>query len=63
MNKQHNYKAEVIWTGNRGTGTSGYREYDRSHLIKIEGKVEIHASSDPAFQGDKSKHHPDDLFL
>jgi organic hydroperoxide reductase OsmC/OhrA len=63
MNKQHNYKAEIKWTGNRGTGTSGYREYDRHHLIKIEGKVDIHASSDPAFQGDKLKHNPEDLFV
>ncbi len=63
MNKRHSYAAEIKWTGNRGSGTSGYRNYDRSHLIKIEGKTDIQASSDPAFQGDKTKHNPEDLLV
>jgi hypothetical protein len=24
---EHKYQVSVLWTGNRGTGTSGYREY------------------------------------
>ena len=31
MNKQHNYKLTAQWHGNKGTGTSGLRDYDRSH--------------------------------
>jgi organic hydroperoxide reductase OsmC/OhrA len=61
--KQHNYSINILWTGNRGSGTSGYRSYDRSHVIQIENKVEIHSSSDPAFQGDNTKHNPEELFL
>ena len=63
MGKQHNYSLEVLWLGNRGTGTSGYKEYGREHLLKIPGKAEIQCSSDPAFQGDNTKHNPEDLFL
>lgn len=63
MNKEHNYRVSVQWTGNKGTGTSGYREYERSHLINVENKVVIEASSDPAFRGDASKYNPEELFL
>ena len=28
--RAHNDKLTVEWTGNKGTGTSGYRDYDRS---------------------------------
>lgn len=62
-NKHHNYSVEVDWTGNRGTGTSGYKEYDRSHVIKIANKKNILCSSDPAFRGDDTKHNPEELFL
>jgi organic hydroperoxide reductase OsmC/OhrA len=63
MKGQHQYKLKIKWTGNSGRGTSGYREYDRSHSILVENKVEIHGSSDPAFLGDKSKHNPEELLL
>jgi len=63
MNGEHNYNLTVTWTGNTGTGTSNYRNYERSHTIKIENKVEIVGSADPAFRGDKTKHNPEDLLL
>jgi len=63
MNQQHNYKITVKWTGNTGTGTSNYREYERSHIIITDKKADILGSSDPAFHGDKSKHNPEDLLL
>jgi organic hydroperoxide reductase OsmC/OhrA len=63
MNEQHNYSLIVKWTGNTGTGTSGYKEFERSHSIHIDNKVEIWGSSDPAFRGDKTKHNPEDLLL
>ncbi len=61
--KEHNYQATIEWTGNLGQGTSGYKSYERSHSVKINGKEEIEASSDPSFRGDPSKHNPEELFL
>ena len=63
MNKQHSYKTTVTWTGNTGTGTSGYRAYERSHTIAAEKQIEIPGSSDPAFRGDKTRYNPEELLL
>lgn len=63
MSKEHHYKATIEWTGNKGTGTSGYRNYERSHTIQIDKKILVEGSSDPAFRGDKTKHNPEDLLL
>ncbi|WP_223607057.1 OsmC family protein [Chryseobacterium sp. OSA05B] len=63
MSKEHHYKTAIHWTGNQGTGTSSYRNYERSYTIHIENKAVIEGSSDPAFRGDKTKHNPEDLFL
>jgi organic hydroperoxide reductase OsmC/OhrA len=61
--KQHYYKTNLQWTGNTGKGTETYRAYERSHLISVEGKQVIEASSDPSFRGDKSKYNPEEMFL
>lgn len=63
MSTLHTYKSKITWTGNTGTGTADYKTYERSHLISIENKADILATSDPAFRGDKTKHNPEDLFL
>jgi organic hydroperoxide reductase OsmC/OhrA len=63
MNHAHHYRVEVEWTGNRGSGTDGYRNYGREHVIRIEGKPEIAGSSDPGFRGDATKHNPEDLLV
>jgi organic hydroperoxide reductase OsmC/OhrA len=63
MPKEHHYTATVEWTGNRGTGTSGYKAYDRAHEIRIAGKPPIPGSSDPAFRGDASRYNPEDLLV
>ena len=63
MNGQHNYSLTVKWTGNKGTGTSNYKEFERSHIVIVENKVDILGSADPAFRGDKTKHNPEELFL
>ncbi len=63
MNGQHNYNLTIKWTGNTGTGTSNYREYERSHTIIVDSKPNILASADPAFRGDKTKHNPEELLL
>jgi len=63
MQGLHQYSLTVKWTGNTGTGTSNYRQYERSHTISVDHKVDILASSDPAFRGDKTKHNPEDLLV
>ncbi|SMC82064.1 OsmC family protein [Chryseobacterium sp. YR221] len=63
MNKEHHYKTIIQWTGNKGTGTSGYRDYERSHTISAENKPDIEGSSDPSFRGDKKKYNPEEIFL
>lgn len=63
MSNLHFYKSKITWTGNTGSGTSDYKTYERSHVISIENKEDILATSDPAFRGDKTKHNPEELFL
>lgn len=63
MTRQHRYHVEVEWTGNRGVGTRGYRDYERSHQIRIAGKPVLEGSSDPTFHGDAGKHNPEDLLV
>lgn len=61
--RTHVYAPTVTWTGNTGTGTSGYKAYSRDHVISVEGRPEIPGSSDPAFRGDASRHNPEDLLV
>jgi len=63
MDKEHCYTATIKWTGNKGPGTSNYRDYERSHTISVENKPIIEGSSDTAFRGDKTKYNPEELFL
>jgi organic hydroperoxide reductase OsmC/OhrA len=59
----HHYKATTTWVGNRGTGTSDYKAYDRNHNISIEGKPDLLCSSDPSFRGDKTRQNPEELLV
>lgn len=63
MSQEHSYSVNVCWTGNIGTGTSGYRDYKREHEISASGKPPIPASSDPAFRGDKTRYNPEELLV
>ena len=60
---EHRYALRATWTGDRGTGTSGYRDYDRSVTLSVAGKPDIAASSDKPFRGDPSRWNPEDLLL
>ena len=53
---QYNYTIAIKWTGNKGTGTGNYKNYERSYDINIQNKPDILGSSDPAFHGDETKH-------
>jgi organic hydroperoxide reductase OsmC/OhrA len=59
VRRTHRYDLTMTWTGNRGSGTSGYRDYGRDHLITADGRPEIAGSSDPAFRGDKTRWNPE----
>jgi organic hydroperoxide reductase OsmC/OhrA len=62
--RQHQYRISTQWTGNLGTGTSGYRAYSRNHELGSDGKSAVIAgSSDPAFRGDASRYNPEELLL
>ena len=64
MAREHHYQVTIAWTGNRGTGTSGYRGYARDHEISAEGKSgAIAGSSDPLFRGDPSRYNPEELLV
>lgn len=63
MNDEHHYALTVEWTGNQGTGTNGYRNYKRDHVIRIEGKSDLLASADRTFRGDASRHNPEDMLV
>ena len=60
---EHRYPLTATWTGDRGSGTSGYRDYDRSVTLSIAGKPDLAASSDKPFRGDPSRWNPEDLLL
>jgi organic hydroperoxide reductase OsmC/OhrA len=59
----HHYAATIRWAGNRGTGTSGYRDYDRDWDWLAEGMEVVHGSADPAFRGDGARHNPEDMLV
>jgi len=59
----HQYKVNLTWTGNSGSGTKDYRSYERSHVITAENKMPIPASSDPAFRGDVLRYNPEELMV
>lgn len=60
---EHDYTVRAEWTGNRGLGTTGYRDYSRDVTLRIEGKPELLASSDKPFRGDPSRWNPEDLLV
>ena len=69
MIRTHSYDVTVAWTGNRGSGTSGYREYGRDHEVAVSGDEAgdasrpqpIAGSSDSAFRGDPGRWNPEQL--
>ena len=63
IGKDHHYALSLTWTGNRGSGTSGYREYDRSFDLAVDGKPTLSGSSDPTFRGEADKWNPEEMLL
>jgi organic hydroperoxide reductase OsmC/OhrA len=74
MIRTHSYDVTVAWTGNRGSGTSGYREYGRDHEVTVSGAGDGHeeeggrpqpiaGSSDSAFRGESARWNPEQLLV
>ncbi|MFC7327717.1 OsmC family protein [Marinactinospora rubrisoli] len=61
--KQHHFEVRVRWTGNTGSGTTGYRSYERSHEVEAAGKPTLPGSADVAFRGDASRWNPEELLM
>ncbi len=60
----HHFDVTMRWTGNLGTGTSGYRAYGRDHQISATDKLHaIEGSSDRAFRGDAARYNPEELLI
>lgn len=60
---RHSYEARIVWTGNLGEGTSGYRAYARRNELSGPGRPVILGSSDPAFRGDADRWDPERLLV
>lgn len=65
-NRTHRYEVELTWTGNTGSGTSGYRDYARDHEVTgvdDSGKPVIQGSADPSFRGSPQRWNPEELLV
>ena len=63
MQLDHHFAVSVAWQGNRGTGTSGYREYGRENTVAAEGKPTIDGSSARVFHGNADRWNPEELLI
>ncbi|WP_372699092.1 OsmC family protein [Arthrobacter sp. JSM 101049] len=59
----HRYAVNLEWTGNRGSGTSGYRDYGRDHIVRAAGLPALPGTADPTFHGDRDRWNPEQLLL
>src|SRR5664279_3016700 len=60
MNAEHSFTVSVEWKGNRGTGTSGYKDFSRAVELRSEGKHAIQASAAKPFHGDVDRWNPEE---
>jgi organic hydroperoxide reductase OsmC/OhrA len=63
MGDRHEYRVGIEWQGNRGPGTSGYRDYGRQLVIRAPGKIELPGSADKTFHGDADRWNPEELLV
>ncbi len=63
MPRTHTYDVTVTWTGDRGSGTSGYRAYSRAHEVAADGRPALPGSADPAFRGEPDRWNPEQLLV
>jgi len=64
VGRTHDYEVLVSWTGDRGAGTTGYRDYGREHEVSAPGvAVVLPGSADPAYRGDAGRWNPEQLLV
>lgn len=60
---EHRYELDLEWTGNRGSGTGGYRDYGRQVTLSAVGKPDLLGSADRAFRGDADRWNPEEMLV
>lgn len=63
MKDRHEFAVSVEWVGNRGTGTSGYRDFGREQLIHAAHKAPLTGSAAPTFHGNRERWNPEELLI
>jgi organic hydroperoxide reductase OsmC/OhrA len=63
LNTEHSFAVSVEWQGNRGTGTSGYKDFSRTVEVRSEGKHAIQASAAKPFHGDADRWNPEEQLV
>ena len=59
----HHYSLNTLWTGNTGKGTATVRSYSRAHTATLEGKPQLHLTTDNKAVGEPDKLNPEDLLV
>lgn len=63
MPAEHRYALAAEWTGNRGGGTTGSRDFGRQVVLRAAGKPDLLTSADVPFHGDADRWNPEELLL
>src|SRR5579875_3499832 len=63
MTDLHEYHVTITWTGNLGSGTSGYKHYSRDFALEAEGKPPIAGTSDLTFHGSPGRWNPEEMLV
>jgi len=59
----HSFAVSVEWTGNRGTGTSGYKDFGRDNTLTTEGRPPLLGSAARVFHGDADRWNPEETLM
>ncbi|HLI77276.1 MAG TPA: OsmC family protein [Acidobacteriaceae bacterium] len=63
MTDLHEYLVRVTWTGNLGSGTSGYKHYSRDFALEANGKPAIAGTADTVFHGSPGRWNPEEMLV
>ncbi len=63
MTDKHSYAVTVTWTGNLGTGTTGYKHYSRDFALEAGSKPTLAGTADIAFHGTPGRWNPEELLV
>ncbi len=63
MTDLHRYNTTITWTGNLGTGTSGYKHYSRDFALESADKAPIAGTADLSFHGTPGRWNPEEMLV